>query len=243
MFTTAYIYRALTRTRMGNYDDALQDFREAIDLRPDLPDAYYSRGYTRLQNKQYEEAIEDFDKFIFQENKVADAYIGRGTAYLYLKDTVRALENFDQAIRTNRENPNGYYQRGTLLLQKRVCPSRSRFRHVDPLRLGFPAALFQPGGGLFQHQPSDAGPRGFRPGATTGLDQLVHLFQPGDSPHPDRRLQPRTRRLRPRGALLPGNVQVYYLRAMLKTRLGDLEGAERDYTGPSNSTPTSPTPT
>ena len=28
----------------------------------------------------------------------------------------------------------------------------------------------------------------------------------------------------------PGNVQVYYLRAMLKTRLGDLEGAERDYT-------------
>ena len=55
VFTTAYIYRALTRTRMGNYDDALQDFREAIDLRPDLPDAYYSRGYTRLQNKQYEE--------------------------------------------------------------------------------------------------------------------------------------------------------------------------------------------
>lgn len=35
VFTTAYIYRALTRTRMGNYDDALQDFREAIDLRPD----------------------------------------------------------------------------------------------------------------------------------------------------------------------------------------------------------------
>ena len=117
VFTTAYIYRALS-TRMGNYDDALQDFREAIDLRPDLPDAYYSRGYTRLQNKQYKEAIEDFDKFIFQENKVADAYIGRGAAYLYLKDTVRALENFDQAIRTNRENPNGYYQRGTLLLQK-----------------------------------------------------------------------------------------------------------------------------
>lgn len=69
VFTTAYIYRALTRTRMGNYDDALQDFREAIDLRPDLPDAYYSRGYTRLQNKQYEEAIEDFDKFIFQETR------------------------------------------------------------------------------------------------------------------------------------------------------------------------------
>ena len=36
VFTTAYIYRALTRTRMGNYDDALSDFAEAIELRPDL---------------------------------------------------------------------------------------------------------------------------------------------------------------------------------------------------------------
>ena len=93
--------------------------------------------------------------------------------------------------------------RNLVAAKRGVCPSRSRFRYVDPLRFDFPAALFQPGGGLFQHQPSDAGPRGFRPGATTGLDQLVHLFQPGDSPHPDRRLQPRTRRLRPRGALLP----------------------------------------
>lgn len=230
MFTTAYIYRALTRTRMGNYDDALQDFREAIDLRPDLPDAYYSRGYTRLQNKQYEEAIEDFDKFIFQENKVADAYIGRGTAYLYLKDTVRALENFDQAIRTNREIPTAITNAEPCCCKRGVCPSRSRFRHVDPLRLGFPAALFQPGGGLFQHQPSDAGPRGFRPGATTGLDQLVHLFQPGDSPHPDRRLQPRTRRLRPRGALLPRQCPGLLPACHAQTRLGDLEGAERDYT-------------
>ena len=88
VFTTAYIYRALTRTRMGNYDDALQDFREAIDLRPDLPGPYYSRGVTRLLNQQFKEAIDDFDKFIRQENKVADAFICRGLSYLHLKDTV-----------------------------------------------------------------------------------------------------------------------------------------------------------
>ena len=37
VYTQAYTYRAITRSRLGNYDDALQDFREAIDLRPDLP--------------------------------------------------------------------------------------------------------------------------------------------------------------------------------------------------------------
>ncbi|MDE7078147.1 MAG: tetratricopeptide repeat protein, partial [Alistipes sp.] len=41
VYTQAYTYRAVTRSRLGNYDDALQDFREAIDLRPDLPGPYY----------------------------------------------------------------------------------------------------------------------------------------------------------------------------------------------------------
>ena len=64
VFTTAFTYRAITRSRLGNYDDALSDFREAIELRPDLPNPYYSRGVTRLLNQQFEEAIEDFDNFV-----------------------------------------------------------------------------------------------------------------------------------------------------------------------------------
>ena len=37
VFTSAYTYRAITRSRLGNYDDALNDFHQAIELRPDLP--------------------------------------------------------------------------------------------------------------------------------------------------------------------------------------------------------------
>ena len=36
VFTGAFYYRAITRSRLGNYDDALSDFRQAIELRPDL---------------------------------------------------------------------------------------------------------------------------------------------------------------------------------------------------------------
>ena len=46
VFTAAYQYRAITRSRLGNYDDALKDFQVAIDLRPDRPDPYFSRGVT-----------------------------------------------------------------------------------------------------------------------------------------------------------------------------------------------------
>ena len=37
VYTMAYQFRALTRSRLGNYDDAMTDFQEAIDLRPDYP--------------------------------------------------------------------------------------------------------------------------------------------------------------------------------------------------------------
>ena len=56
VYTQAYTYRAITRSRLGNYDDALQDFREAIDLRPDLPgpELPAPEGYgTRLRQFQH----------------------------------------------------------------------------------------------------------------------------------------------------------------------------------------------
>ena len=231
VYTTAYIYRALTRSRLGSYDDALRDFKEAIDLRPDLPDAYYSRGYTRLQNKQYAEAIEDFDRFIFQQNRVADAYIGRGTAYLYLQDTVRAMQNFDTAIRTNRENPNGYYQRGTLYLQQ------ERYREAEEdfdMSIRCDSTFLPP---YFNraivyshtHRPMQALADFDRAAQLDSTSSVVYFnrailrSQIGDY---NRALEDFDRV----ALFSPGNVQVYYLRALLKTQLGDLEGAERDYT-------------
>ena len=64
VFTAAYQYRAITRSRLGNYDDALKDFQVAIDLRPDRPDPYFSRGVTFLLSQQFEKAVEDFTTFI-----------------------------------------------------------------------------------------------------------------------------------------------------------------------------------
>ena len=44
VYTQAYTYRAITRSRLGNYDDALQDFREAIELRDGDASRYNGKG-------------------------------------------------------------------------------------------------------------------------------------------------------------------------------------------------------
>lgn len=122
VFTLAYQYRAITRSILGNYDDALKDFQEAINLRPDIPGPLYSRGVTYLLNQQFEKAAEDFTNFIKKESKVADAYINRGTAYLYMKDTTRAYEDYNTAIATNRDYPTGYNRRGSLYMAQKKYP-------------------------------------------------------------------------------------------------------------------------
>ena len=69
--------------RMGNYDDALRDFQEAIDLRPDLPGPYYSRGVTYLLSQQFEKAIEDFkERSSVMTTRSRTPMINRGTSYL-----------------------------------------------------------------------------------------------------------------------------------------------------------------
>ena len=178
VFTTAFQYRAITRMRMGNYDDALRDFQEAIDLRPDLPGPYYSRGVTYLLSQQFEKAIEDFNTFIRYDNKVSDAYINRGTSYLYLKDTTRALEDYNTAIRTNYFDPAGYNRRGALYMAQKKYDLRFDLRSL----------LFPPGYGLLEHEASGAGDRGLFAGHRARLDQCADLFQPGDPAHADRRL-------------------------------------------------------
>lgn len=230
VFTTAYTYRAITRSRMGNYDDALKDFKEAIDLRPDLPNPYYSRAVTRLLNQQFREAIEDFDKFIAQERKVADAYINRGVCYLYLKDTVRAYENFDTAIRTNRENPDSYNRRGALYMQqKRFEEAERDFNMAIRYDSTHIPSLFNRA--LVYSETN-------RPMQSLGdFDRVLSLDTTNSLTYFNRailrsRIGDYNRALEDYNKVAhysPENVLVYYNRAILYTQLGELEQAVEDY--------------
>lgn len=230
VFTTAYTYRAITRSRIGNYDDSLKDFMEAIDLRPDLPSPYYSRGVTRLLNQQFKEAIEDFNSFLKFETHVADAYINRGMCYLYLKDTLAAYTDFDKGIRTNRESPNGYNRRGALLMQqKKLQEAEDDFDHAvacDSMNLYsyFNRALVY----------NDTN----RPMlALKDLDRVLQLDSTSSITYFNRAIirtqigdLNRAMEDYDKVALYsPDNVLVYFNRAILNSQLGDIRAAISDY--------------
>lgn len=231
VFTTAFTYRAITRSRLGNYDDALNDFREAIELRPDLPNPYYSRGVTRLLNQQFEEAIEDFDNFIRYEKKVADAYINRGVCYLHLKDTVRAYSDFDMGIRTNRESPIGYNRRGVLLLQQnRLAEAEQDFDLAVKCDSTLAMSFFNRA--LVYNETN-------RPvQSLADLDRVIQLDSTSSITYFNRaiirsQIGDYNRALDDYNKvadLSPNNVLVYYNRALLYQQLGEIERAKDDYT-------------
>lgn len=231
VFTGAFYYRAITRTRLGNYDDALNDFQQAIELRPDLPDPYYSRGVTRLLNQQFEEAIADFNKYIRYEKRHISAYLNRGTSYLYLKDTANAYENFNLAIRTNREEPESYNRRGTLYMaEERYEEARADFDMAVQCDSNYIPGLFNRAlVHNYLHRPMES-LRDFD--RVIELDSLSSLgyfnraivrIEIGDY---NRALED----FNNVAMLSPDNVLLYYNRAMLHTRLGDIDAAIADYT-------------
>lgn len=231
VFTTAFTYRAITRSRLGNYDDALSDFQEAIELRPDLPNPYYSRGVTRLLNQQFEEAIKDFDNFIRYEKKVADAYINRGVCYLHLKDTLRAYSDFELGIRTNRESPMGYNRRGVLLLQQRRFKEAEKdFDMAIECDSTLPMSYFNRA--LVYNETK-------RPmQSIADLDRVIELDSLSSIAYFNRAIirsyigdYNRALEDYNKVAMLsPNNVLVYYNRALINQQLGEIESAKQDYT-------------
>ena len=98
-------------SRTGEYDRALQDLEEAVDLRPSYYGLYFSRGVTYFLSQQFDKAVGDFDRFLRYDSRVPEAYLNRGACYLYLKDTVKALSDYNRAVNLNMFDPEGYIRR------------------------------------------------------------------------------------------------------------------------------------
>ena len=57
-------YSGNVYSELGNFDDAIIDFTQAIEIDTTNFESYYGRGSAYLEIKQYELAIHDFDKAI-----------------------------------------------------------------------------------------------------------------------------------------------------------------------------------
>jgi len=105
-------YRGSAHDNLGQYEQAIADYDQAITLQPDLAEAYTNRGADYGEQNQYQRAITDFDRAIALKPDDALAYYNRGLAYAEQGQYEQAIADLDRAITLQPDLAMAYNNRG-----------------------------------------------------------------------------------------------------------------------------------
>jgi len=89
--------RARKLVQEERYEDAIQEFTEAVTLNPSLALAYNGRGYANFRLRNYQAAIIDFDAAIRLDPVYANAYLNRSACRRALGDKPGAVADAAKA--------------------------------------------------------------------------------------------------------------------------------------------------
>ncbi|MFB2877694.1 tetratricopeptide repeat protein [Floridanema aerugineum] len=95
--------RGMSRCHKGEYEEAIKDFDQAIEINSNWAEAFYNRGLAYGKLAEYHKAIEDYTRALEINSHWADVYNNRGNAYYKLGDYEKAIADYDAAIKINPE--------------------------------------------------------------------------------------------------------------------------------------------
>ncbi|NWJ98643.1 MAG: SUMF1/EgtB/PvdO family nonheme iron enzyme [Chloroflexi bacterium] len=107
-----YLNRGFAYIGLQQYQQALEAYDRAIELKPDFDLAYLNRGNGYYFLKKYERAIQDYDRAIQLRPGFANGYYNRGLAYYSLKEYEKAIQSHDLALQCSPNYTNASYNRG-----------------------------------------------------------------------------------------------------------------------------------
>ena len=102
----------------GEYDLALKDYDQAIQLNPNAASHYNNRGIIYRLKHDYDRAITDYDEAIWLKSDYIAAFYNRALASVDKEDYGRALADFGVVLQFNPKNALALYARGWMLLKK-----------------------------------------------------------------------------------------------------------------------------
>jgi tetratricopeptide (TPR) repeat protein len=109
---TEELFRSgVDKARRQDYQGAIADFSEVLELNPQYIPAYYNRGLARSFIGQVEEAIADYTQALEFFPEDIEAYNNRGILRSQLGDFEGAIDDYTEALDRNPNKVNAYYNR------------------------------------------------------------------------------------------------------------------------------------
>lgn len=94
------------------YKQAIAEYSNAINLKPDFTDAIFNRSLCYEDEEMYKEALLDLNAVIALETSPADAYNSRGNLLSKMNSYDDALKDYSRAIEMKPDYAEAYYNRG-----------------------------------------------------------------------------------------------------------------------------------
>lgn len=108
-----YMEQAYSKVKSKDFDGAIADYEQAIQLNPDFPLSYFNRGVLFLNQKKYiDAAILDFNEAIRLDPEMVEAFFARATAFGEKLDWNQAIEDYGQVIRQGTHISEALNNRG-----------------------------------------------------------------------------------------------------------------------------------
>ncbi len=95
---TFYFNRGRDHYFLGNYDEAIADYNDAIALNPQYAEAFLYRGHAYSRKQDYERALLDYNRAVQLDPKYSDTYSHRGNVYSLRKNYAQAIADYTRAI-------------------------------------------------------------------------------------------------------------------------------------------------
>jgi tetratricopeptide (TPR) repeat protein len=106
-----YTGRGNAHVNEGQYDQAIADYNQALEIDPGDAAAYYGRGYAYENKGHYEQAIADYTLALEINPSLVDAYNSRGLSYIHAGQLDEAIADCTRALELNPSHAEAYGNR------------------------------------------------------------------------------------------------------------------------------------
>ena len=94
---------------LGNFDNALAYFENAVNKNPARADAWVQVGYCKVKQGKNEEAIKAYQQAVLLLPESDEVRNKLGDAYYYSGRLMEAIAAYKEAVRLRPQSPEGYY--------------------------------------------------------------------------------------------------------------------------------------
>ncbi len=108
----AYTARGIAYDDKQDYDHAIADYAQAIQIDPKDARNYNNRCFAYNNKNELDLAIADCNQAISLDPKLSRAYINRGVAYYHEQDYDKAIADYNQAIQIDAKYAPAFEKRG-----------------------------------------------------------------------------------------------------------------------------------